>query len=89
MIVGQSAALEDYSAVASASFSVMRPDGVEDTWTASILAQSATSITLQHTFDPGDVDVPGTYRVLAVMDGGAIRSEPASFDAYGKYEVTP
>lgn len=89
MIVGQSSALEDYSVVTTASFHVLRPDGVEDTWTASVLSATATSCTLQHTYDPGDIDIPGPYVVVALMNGGDIRSEPYMFQAYGKYEVTP
>lgn len=92
MIVGQSPAGEDFSAVVSAFFEVRRPDGTETTWTASILAQSVTSITLQHTFAAGDVDQVGTYVVKASMNNGVsggIRSEPAELKSLGKFQVKP
>lgn len=87
LIVNRRTADEDFSSVGTAEFHVLRPDGVEDTWTASILAQSAASISLQHAYSPGDVDIPGQYVAVAYMDGGDIRSEPYAFDALGKFQV--
>lgn len=89
MIVTQSSAAEDFSAVATAEFHVVKPDGTEATWSATIVAQSVTQITLRHFYANGDVAIPGRYVALASMDSGSIRSEPVEFYAYGKYEVIP
>lgn len=66
------------STVTAASIAVRKP-GETATWTASITAQSASSITIRHSFaaDGLDVDVAGEYflRAWLTIPSGVIETD--------------
>jgi hypothetical protein len=80
----------DLSEVSAASLFVRRPDGVETSWPVTMSEQSATTLRLTHVFDIDDVDVPGTYVLVArlTVPGGFIRSKPRSLAALGAFDPT-
>ncbi len=81
----------DLSTVSAASLSVQTPQNgyAEETWTASMSTQTATTLRLTHTFLTGEADVAGRYVVVAVLTctGGTVTSDPVAFDVKGKYET--
>lgn len=66
----------DLSTATSALFQVKRPDGTTTTWAGAMSAQSKTSLTVAHAYQPGDVAIAGTYQVYAVLTipAGTVRS---------------
>lgn len=67
----------DLTTPTAARFEVLKPDGEEVTWSATLSDQLAASATLTHVFAPGDVDTPGDYRIEPRMDtpGGEFVAE--------------
>lgn len=72
IIISRGASSLDLSTVTAATLAVSNPDRTTTTWAASISAQSATSLTLTHTFLVGETVLPGDYHItpqLAVPAG--------------------
>lgn len=81
----------DLSTVTAASFSVQLPDGTEATWAATRSNQTASTLTLTHTFDSGGTETAqaGTYTVYALLTipSGVVRTLPQKLRVKGEYEV--
>ncbi len=71
---------EDLTTVSAASIWVKRGTQAPVQWSASIVSQTTTSITLQHVFQSGDVAVAGRLAVVAHLTtpSGVIRSKPTT-----------
>lgn len=73
----------DLSTVSAASFSVRMPDRSTTTWTATLGAQSATSLVLSHTFDASGTETAtaGDYRLIArlTVTGGQWQTPSVPF----------
>lgn len=79
------------AAVTTASLEVLRPDNGEVTWLAAHSFNSTTGeLTVTHAFGPGEVDLPGTYRIFAQLTtpDGMVRSKTRSFVAKTKFDPT-
>ena len=79
----------DLSTVTAASFAVQLPDGTTATWTATRSSQTATTLTLTHTFLAAETSQIGVYRVYAnlTIPSGTVRSLPREVEvlpAYGE-----
>ena len=78
----------DLSTVTSVSLSVRYPNtDLDVTWTASIVTQTATALSVRHTFNnltAGEAVIPGTYRVMVNLDvpSGTKRAGPTFFEVY-------
>jgi hypothetical protein len=61
------------SAVATASFEVMKPDGSVTSWTAAMSNQTGTTLTLTYSFhaSTSELDQAGTYVIYAKLMNGA------------------
>ncbi len=83
----------DLSTVASATFKVLRrADGSTATWTCTISAQTATTLTLTYLFAAGDIDtVRGVYIIYAHLilssTGKPKKSAPQELVVKGSYEL--
>ena len=81
----------DLSTVTAAVLSVRLPDGTETTWTADMTNQTATTLTLTHTFDSlgAETASAGPYAVSAALTlpSGTVRTEPQRLAVKGEYEV--
>ncbi len=79
--------------IASATFKVLRKaDGSTSSWTATLSAQSASSLTLTYLFAAGEIDsVKGTYviyaRMLVTGTGKPKRTAPRILVVKGNYET--
>ncbi len=78
----------DLSTVSAVSLEVTRPgspDLEEETWTASITAQSAEQLLLEHEWEESDGERVGVDRVMMVLTvpGGELRPPPVFFK--GRY----
>ena len=74
----------DLSTVLAASFTVLKPvpGGVEATWPATLSYNAdALKLTVCHVFQPGDLNVPGTYVIFAnlVTAEGTFRTRSRTF----------
>lgn len=82
----------DLSTVASAEFRVLRrQNGTESTWTATLSAQTATTLTLTYLFAADDIDtVKGTYDIyarLTLLSGKYCRTVTRVLNIKGKFEA--
>ncbi len=82
----------DLTTVASATFrGVRKADGSEFVWTASLSAQTTTTLTLTYVFVAGDIDTfKGTYDVYARLTlnrGKYRRTATRVVNIKGKYEA--
>lgn len=68
----------DLATVTTGEFRVCRADGQEVVWSATVGAQSATSLILTHTYAGGDLPVAGVYVIHAALTHplGVSRSKP-------------
>lgn len=58
----------DLTTPTAARFEVLKPDGEELTWSATLSDQQTTTATLTHIFAAGELDIPGDYRIEPRMD---------------------
>ena len=69
----------DLSTVSVATIEIRKPDGTTASWTTALSAQTATTLTLTHTFSaaPSEVDQAGTWHFYAkfTVPGGYDRTE--------------
>lgn len=79
----------DLSTVTAGSFKVLKPTGVEATWTGTRSNQTATTLTLTYTLTSSDVATPGRYVVYAslTIPSGTVRTKPQVLIVRGKYET--
>lgn len=73
----------DLSTVSAASFSVELPDRSLTTWSATISGQTATQLTLTHTFAAPDVPSSGRYVLVPILTvpGGTHRANRITITA--------
>lgn len=78
----------DLSTVTAATFYVQDVDGTETTWSASRSNQTASTLTLTHTFASGDVDDPGELVIYAklTIPSGTVRTIPRRLVARGNFD---
>ena len=73
----------DLSTVSAVSLSVILPDSARRvTWSATVVAQDAASLVVEHVFSLADVLAPGGYNVLAEL------TTPAGVRRAGPYTLT-
>ena len=79
----------DLSTVTAATMLVQLPDGQETTWDASLSGATALGVTVTHTFQAGDLQIPGRYVILAALTvpAGTIRSRPRVLTVLPKFSV--
>jgi hypothetical protein len=77
--------ITDLSVVTVATFHVLRPNGTQTTWDATISDQSATAVTLTYTSDDATTDftMPGMWRLYAELESG----EEAPYDPVGRTDT--
>lgn len=88
-LVLKQAAGFDYSTVTAAEFVVRKPDGSRTTWTASISAQTTTSLSLTHVFAPGEA-IAGDFRLYArlTVPTGSVRSRTRTLRIKPEFDET-
>lgn len=80
----------DLSTVSAQVFNVKKPDGTTTTWACSRTNQTASTLTLTHTFVGADVTTPGSYVVYAALTipAGTVRTKPRVLVVKPTYEWT-
>ena len=80
----------DMSTVSVASLKVQKSDATTATWTASLSAQTATSVTITHSLGNSDLLIPGIYKIYASMTvpGGTARSDVDELTVMTPYTET-
>ena len=82
--------LPDLSVVSGVLLEVLSPSKVEKILSSAIIAQSADSITISHTFDYDDLDEEGDWLVTCTFTtpDGPIPVDPVPFQVIGKWDRT-
>jgi hypothetical protein len=78
----------DISDATEATLSVRKPDGTEVSWAAEVRTVSGQTNFLRHVTVPGDLDVPGKYRVqpnLTIAGGWSGLGETDTFRVYDTF----
>ncbi len=72
----------DLTTVTAVTFEVTKPGGTEVSWTAAITSAAVDLLICEHAYDPGDVSVQGSYRVMVHMTvpAGTERAGPVYFE---------
>lgn len=81
----------DLATVTAASFHVLKPGGVETTWSANTDYDAIKlELTLSHPFAAGDINTPGTYAIFAELTtpSGTLRTKTRAFVAKKKFDTT-
>lgn len=69
----------DMSTITAGTFEIRKPDGTTTSWSAARSNQTATTLTLTHSFSaaPSEIDQAGTWHFYAkyTIPGGFDRSE--------------
>lgn len=80
----------DLSTVTAALFKVKKPNGTIASWTATLSAQSSSSVLIAHAYQAGDLDQAGcyTYWVEATVPSGTINFGPSNFCAVDPLATT-
>jgi hypothetical protein len=80
-------ALPDMTQVLSSVLMLSDPFSKVIKLPAIITAQTTTSLTLTHAFQPGDVSLVGTYSVYPVhtVDAGTVRGAAQQFQSIGSF----
>lgn len=75
----------DLSTATAAFFVVRRPDGIEKSWTATIVSAQATYVTLRYALAAVDLPIAGVYslRAFLTLPGGSYPGESAEFEVTG------
>ena len=78
----------DISAATNTRLLVRRPDGSTTQWSAQIYAINGKSFYLRRLTRPGDLSLPGRYRVQAALTLGdwSGRGQTAEFTLYRPFE---
>lgn len=78
----------DISAAADTRFLVRRPDGTMTQWSAEVYALSGKAFYLRYVTKPGDLSLPGVYKIQAALILGDWngRGETAEFTVYRPFE---
>lgn len=63
-VVTSTSASFDLSTIVSASFHIQRSDGTTATWSATMSNASATSLTLLHLYQSGDLPIAETIKAV-------------------------
>ena len=87
--VAQGSSGIDLTTVTAAQLLVKKPDGTTLSWSATISAATATSLTLTHVFSAADVDVTGIYVVVPklTVPAGFVRGVPKKLTALDPFQA--
>lgn len=73
--------------VSAAVLKVLKPNNTEVNWSAAMSNKTSITLTLTHSFQAGDLDLTGLYRIYAALTipGGTVRTEPRELVVKPKY----
>lgn len=72
----------------SAQLDLRKPRGSEVTWSGNLSNATATTLTITHVCQPGEIDEAGDWSVYARIQtpSGELRTEVGRFTIFGEYQ---